>query len=310
MKNLIPILTYALPTVLGLLILFYALSLRRIVPTNVVHIVQRNSKTVSYGVGNIAGNVYYEFPKWLPIWGVAVRILPVSNFEVPLENYSAYDQDRVPFLVDVMAFMHIADTNIAATKVQDYTELKSQLTYIVQGAVRSILAKSKLEEIMEERPKFSKMFTDAVANDLAAWGVAHVKGIELMDVRDAKDSNVIHSIMAKRISGINMESRTEVAKNNKVAEQAELEARKEVALTAADTEKTSGEAQAKSKQAISQEQANEPPNLSRRAGDRTRSSGRSETGAVHRYRLPERRENRYRGRPVQIHRFGANCRPA
>jgi flotillin len=52
-----------------------------------------------------------------------------------------------------------------------------------------------------------------------------------------------------------MESRTEVAKNTKSAEQAELEARKEVALTAADTERISGEAQAKSKQAIGIAQA-------------------------------------------------------
>jgi len=250
MENLIiPSLVYGIPSLVFLLIVIYVFSLRRIVPTNVVHIVQRGNKTVSYGVGK-QSNVYYEFPKWLPKYGVEVRELPVSNFGVDLPKYSAYDKDRVPFEVDVKAFFHIADTNKAAEKVASFQDLLLQLNNVVQGAVRSILAKSKLEQIMEERSMFGQLFTDAVKEDLKSWGVEPIKSIELMDVRDAQGSNVIHQIMAKRISAIDMESRTEVAKNTKIAEQAELEARKEVSITKAETERVSGEAQAKSQQAI------------------------------------------------------------
>lgn len=244
-----PALVYGLPSLFGLILLIYVLSLRRIVPTNVVHIVQRGKDTVSYGVGK-GSNVYYAFPKWLPKLGVEVRELPVSNFDIDLPNYSAYDKDRVPFAVDVKAFFHIADTNKAAEKVASFQELREQLNNVVQGAVRSILAKSKLEEIMEERSIFGERFTESVREDLKSWGVEPIKSIELMDVRDAQGSNVIYQIMAKRISAIDMESRTEVAKNKKTAEQAELEARKEIAITTAQTEKLSGEAQAKSRQAI------------------------------------------------------------
>lgn len=242
-------LIYGVPSLIALMILFYALSLRRIVPTNVVHIVQRGDKTVSYGVGK-GSNVYYEFPKWLPKIGVMVRSLPVSNFDIDLYKYSAYDKDRVPFVVDVKAFFHIADTNQAAEKVESFEELKKQLENVVQGAVRSILAKSKLEEIMEERSIFGVQFTEAVNADLSNWGVASIKNIELMDVRDAEGSSVIGQIMAKRMSAIDMESRTEVAKNTKLAEQAELTARQEIDVTKAETEKIAGEAQAKSLQAI------------------------------------------------------------
>jgi flotillin len=112
-----------------------------------------------------------------------------------------------------------------------------------------------LEEIMEERSVFGERFTESVREDLKSWGVEPIKSIELMDVRDTQGSNVIHQIMAKRISAIDMESRTEVAKNKKIAEQAELEAAKEIAITAAETEKLSGEAQAASKQAIGEAQA-------------------------------------------------------
>jgi flotillin len=215
----------------------------------VVHIVQRGSQTVSYGTKK-SSNVYYEWPGWLPKLGVTVRVLPVSNFDIELKRYEAYDKDRVPFVVDVKAFFHISDTNVAAEKVESFEELKGQLENVVQGAVRSILAKSKLEEIMEERSVFGKQFTEAVNVDLKNWGVEAIKSIELMDVRDADGSQVIHQIMAKRMSAIDMESRTEVAKNQKMAKQAELEAKKEIDVTAAQTEKIAGEAQAQSQQAI------------------------------------------------------------
>lgn len=237
------------PSVILLGIMFYIFSLRRIVPTNVVHIVQRGKQTTSYGVGN-ESNVYYEFPTWVPIIGVEVRVLPVSNFDIELHKYSAYDKDRVPFVVDVKAFFHISDTNKAAQKVESFEELRKQLENVVQGTVRSILAKSKLEEIMEERSLFGDKFTENVKFDLENWGVKAIKNIELMDVRDADGSNVIQQIMAKRMSAIDMESRTEVAKNRKTAQQAELEAQKEIDVTRAETERLAGEAKAKSVQAI------------------------------------------------------------
>jgi flotillin len=240
---------YLVPAIIGIIILIYVLSLRRIVPTNVVHIVQRGDKTVSYGVGK-GSNVYYAFPKWLPKIGVEVRVLPVSNFDIELIKYSAYDKDRVPFVVDVKAFFHISDTNKAAEKVESFEELKKQLENVVQGSVRSILAKSKLEEIMEERSIFGERFTENVKNDLQNWGVEAIKNIELMDIRDSEGSTVIHQIMAKRMSAIDMESRTEVAKNQKLAKQAELEAKKEIDVTTAETERIAGEAQALSKQQI------------------------------------------------------------
>ncbi len=242
-------LVYGVPALFGLIVVLYVLSLRRIVPTNVVHIVQRGNQTVSYGTKK-SSNVYYEWPGWLPKLGVTVRVLPVSNFDIELRRYEAYDKDRVPFVVDVKAFFHIADTNVAAEKVESFEELKGQLENVVQGAVRSILAKSKLEEIMEERSVFGKQFTEAVNADLKNWGVEAIKSIELMDVRDADGSQVIHQIMAKRMSAIDMESRTEVAKNTKLAQQAELMARQEVDVTKAETERIAGEAQAQSQQAI------------------------------------------------------------
>lgn len=226
-------------SILGLMTLLtgiYVLSLRVVVPTNEVHIVQRGNKTISYGKvtkdgeENVNGNVYYRFPEWMPYIGVTFTSLPLSVFSIKLENYEAYDLDRLPFLVDIMAYFRVNDSNKAASRIQNTIELKDQITNIVKGSVRSIMANSKLEDIMSQRSTYGQQFTDSVKEQLKEWGVVAVKNIELMDVRDSRESQVIANIMAKKSSEIEMQSRTEVAMNNKKASEAEIEAQQEIRL--------------------------------------------------------------------------------
>lgn len=110
--------------VLGLLI---AITLRRVVPTNETHIVQSRKKTTSYGKDTENGNVYYEWPSWLPVIGITKVVLPVSVFDISLTAYEAYDIGRVPFIVDIMAFFRINDSNVAAQRVENFAELLQQL---------------------------------------------------------------------------------------------------------------------------------------------------------------------------------------
>lgn len=205
-----------------------SIALRRVVSTNTVHIVQRKRKTVPYGTGQAAGNVYYAWPRWVPYFGVTVIQLPVSNFDLSLKGYEAYDKDRVPFMVDVTAFFRIKDTALGAQRVSSIQELMEQLTLIVQGAVRKVLASDVIDTIMLERSKFGDQFTSEVTEQLAEWGVESVKAMELMDIRDSHDSHVISNIMAKKTSHIEMESRREVANNRQVAETAEISAKQTV----------------------------------------------------------------------------------
>jgi flotillin len=134
--------------------------------------------------------------------------------------------------------------------VENLSELKDHLTGIVQGSVRSIMAKSDLESIMEDRSIYGEQFTQDVRDELAEWGVYPVKNIELMDIQDAKDSNVIVNIMAKKKSEIEKESRVMVAVNMQQAQEAEIEAAKEVEVRKAAASRAAGEAQAKSSQAV------------------------------------------------------------
>jgi flotillin len=225
----IALLSIGVVALLGLATLV-AFFLRRVVSTNEVHIVQSAKKTTSYGKDTGNGNTYYAWPSFLPVIGITKIILPVSVFDLDLAAYEAYDKDRVPFVVDIKAFFRISESAIAAQRVSSFQELHNQLKAIVQGSVRTILASNEIGEIMQGRSKFGTEFTKEVDGQLASWGVATVKSIELMDIRDSRDSHVIKNIMEKKKSHIEMESRTEVALNMQKAQIAEINAKQAVEL--------------------------------------------------------------------------------
>lgn len=210
--------------------LFLAMCFRVVVPTNEVHIVQSGSETKSFGKDTTNGNTYFSWPSWIPFIGITVTVFPTSVFELTLDSYQAYDLDRLPFNVDVTAFFRVDDSNLAAQRVAGFEELEQQLESIVQGAIRVIMASNKLEDIMQGRSKFGDEFTDEVREQLKSWGIAVVKNIEIMDIKDADGSSVIKNIMSKKISMIEMESRTEVAENKKKANMAEQEALRELEI--------------------------------------------------------------------------------
>jgi flotillin len=214
-----------------------------------VHIVQSQRQTTSFGRG-YGSNVYYHWPRWVPWLGITVIELPVSNFSLGLKDYEAYDKDRVPFVVDVVAFFRIKDTGVAAQRVSNVVEMENQLRQIVQGSVRKVLASAVIDTIMLERAQFGQQFTSEVQHVLEEWGVEPVKSMELMDIRDHAGGQVIHNIMAKKISHIEMESRVEVAGNHRAAEIAEIAARQLVEIQRQQAEQVVGERTAAKEQAV------------------------------------------------------------
>src|SRR4029079_13858890 len=138
--------------IVALIMFFWVIALRRVVSVNEVHIVQTRKNTVSYGKG-FESNTYYEWPSKIPMIGLTKVTLPVSNFSINLPEYAAYDKERVPFLVHVMAFFRISDSNTAAQRVASFDELQEQLTAIVQGAVRTVLAGHEIDQIMLDRSR-------------------------------------------------------------------------------------------------------------------------------------------------------------
>lgn len=210
---------------------------RRVVSTNTVHIVQSGKSTVPYGANLPSGNVYYEIPTWVPKLGVSVIKLPVSNFDLSLKDYEAYDKDRVPFLIDVTAFFRISDPVISAKRIKNTEELQHQLGLIVQGAVRKVLASEKIDSIMTQRSTFGDSFSQEVGDQLSEWGIQPVRNMELMDIRDAIGSDVIARIKAKKTSEYEKDSRITVAENNRLAKIAEVENSRQAEVSAVDAER-------------------------------------------------------------------------
>ena len=235
---------YSVPMIVGavviLFIILIPLLFRRVVATNEVHIVQTSKSTTSYGKDTANGNSYYEFPSWIPIIGVTKIVLPVSVFSIKIDGYEAYDVGRLPFMVDITAFFRIKDSNLAAQRVINLKDMELQLTDIIQGSIRSILASKQLEEILQQRSEFGLEFTTAVKEQLQNWGIEPVKNIELMDIRDSRDSKVIFNIMEKKKSEIEKESRMTVAENKKIAEIAEVNAKQETDVKKQEAEKAVG----------------------------------------------------------------------
>jgi len=256
-----------LPLSIGITCFFLLLllmSIRVVVSTNEVHIIQSRKSTKLYSKDSNNGNVYYRFPSCFPIIGISVIVFPTSIFDIELESYDAYDNGRVPFRVDIKAFFRVDDPSVAAQRLSSISEMKNQLVAILQGSVRKILADSDIEEVMAGRGKFGQEFTDEVREQLKEWGIITVKNIEFMDIRDTDTSKVVTNIMEKKKSLIEKDSRVAIAENCKLAQIAEIcavkeadlkkqEALLEVGSKTAVTTQEVGISQEKSKQLILQE---------------------------------------------------------
>ena len=133
MNLIILIILATLAIIIGAIVLigFLALMFRRVVATNEVHIIQSAKNTISYGKDTGNGNTYYEWPSWIPIFGVTKIILPVSVFDINLNSYEAYDKGRVPFIVDITAFFRIKDSNVAAQRVANFEEFRLDLPIFI-----------------------------------------------------------------------------------------------------------------------------------------------------------------------------------
>lgn len=221
-------------------VIFTAIAYRRVVPTNMVHIVQYASKQIAYGKDEAGGNVYYAWPLWIPKFGVNVSSFPVSIFDINLEQYEAYDKGRLPFAVYVKAFFRISDPLAASQRVANFSQLQEQLQGVLQGAVRRILATNELEHIMQDRSSLGAQFTEEVDHQLQEWGVRSVKSIEFMDIHDSANSSVIKNIMAKEQSRIEKESRMAVAVNRQAAQTAEVIAQRDIELSQQDAKEQVG----------------------------------------------------------------------
>jgi len=222
--------------IIFIIFILIAINLRKVVPTNEVHILQNWKSTSIKWKWFEGGNTYYNFPQWVPVVGKSITKLPLYVFDIKLEKYQAYDNGKIPFVVDVTAFFVIKDPELAAKRVANFEELKEQLVEVVKWAVRKTLAQYDIQEIMEARGELGAKFYEEVTNAVKEWWV-ELKNIEFMDISDADGFSVIRNLLEKKRKTIETESEKEVALKDKEREIVEAEARKEAEVKRIEAEK-------------------------------------------------------------------------
>lgn len=225
-------------------VLIIAMLWRSVVPQDQVHIVNTAKKSKPYGdqksVGEKEvdgqtvrsfGNVYYQFPHWIPIVGVVVKRLTLNVFQVNLDNYPSYDQNKVPFMVDFKSWFIIDNPLVAAKRIKDMNELEAQLQEMLQGIVRKTMAGRTIKEIMESRSELRDTFVREVGEQCRDWGVK-LNSIEFTDIRDmdGDEFRVIDDIKRVQSSAIEKERRIAEADNEKYARLSEIQNKKEADL--------------------------------------------------------------------------------
>lgn len=225
-------------------IILTIISWRVVVPTDEYHIIQSANKTIEYGRGKPAGNVYYNVPSFIPKFGITRKVMSAVIFDVMINRYEAFDKGRVPFYVDIAGFFRIEDASVASQKVSSLEELHQQLQAIVASVARTILAKMDINEVLESRAELGDMFMSEISQNIAAFGLVCTKNVELMKIYDVENSSIISNIQKKRESEIDRDAKIAIAQNIQKAESEKIEAARIVALKEAQKQEEVGKKQA------------------------------------------------------------------
>jgi len=222
--------------IIAIVFIIIAINLRKVVPTNEVHILQKWKRTITKWKWFDQWNVYYNFPQWVPWFGISVTKLPLYVFDIKLETYQAYDNGKIPFDVDVTAFFVIKDPELAAKRVANFDELRDQLKEIVKWSIRKTLSQYDIQKIMEARWDLATKFYEEITQAVKEWWV-DLKNIEFMDIVDAEWFEVIRNLLEKKRKAIEAESKNEVSKRNRDIEIVEAQAKKEAEVKKIENEK-------------------------------------------------------------------------
>lgn len=221
-----------------LILIYYIVTLRKIVPPNAADVVVNvKGGRIYSGDQTVTASqkpepVYYQWPAWLPFLGVTVRRMPLNIIEIPIKNFETFAKGNPRFTVDVSVYCKITDVNEAARRFPEIpgspiTEsFRKGIQEIVIGAVRTATANYNIEDIIAKREELASVVKSELETDFKKWG-CEITNVAFVSIRDPDDdsSTVVFDISNKKEAEINATSRMEVANRKRQAEIAEAEAR-------------------------------------------------------------------------------------
>ena len=100
----------------------------------------------------------------------------IITYTVPLQK--GLTRDNIPVQVDAIVFYQVVDCRAAITKVDNFHKA-TQLS--ARSAIRDMVGKSQLDELLAERDKIGKVLSSHIAGFTSQWGVT-VISVEVKDV--------------------------------------------------------------------------------------------------------------------------------
>ncbi len=250
---------------LGITLIPWALSLKRIVPPKYADVVTGSKGAKVYSVDpEVAGTtepqtVYYEWPAWIPRIGVTVRRMPMTIIEVPIKHYKTFAKGNARFVADVSVYCKVFNVLEAAKRfpgktLEDFIE---GIKEIVVSAVRITTANFTVEEVIAHREKVADRIELEIKDDFEKWGV-QLTNVAIIDIKDPDDeegsSTVVHDISAKKEAEINSISRKEIAQKMREAEIVEAENREKAETRKLEADEKIGVRDQAKEQQIAKEQ--------------------------------------------------------
>jgi len=188
------------------LTIFILLALWKRVPQNKAAVVTGRKKKIISGKGGLV----------IPLLE-RVDMISLENIKIPLNIDRAISSQGVPVTVKSVAVVKVkSDDESIYSAVEQFfrgatdktaAEIATQSSYVLVGKLREIIAKMTVEEIYQDKDKFSSEVQENAAISLAEMGL-EIKAFTVMDLEDA--NGYLDALGRKRIS--------EVKRDAKIAE--------------------------------------------------------------------------------------------
>ena len=105
----------------------------------------------------------------------------IITYVIPSQR--ALTKDNIPVDVDAIIFYQVVDENAAVLNVDSYHEA-TRLS--ARAAVRDMVGKSTLDELLSERDKIGRIIRDHISQFAGKWGMS-VLSVEIKDVIVSKE---------------------------------------------------------------------------------------------------------------------------
>ena len=165
-------------------------------------------------------------------------VISLENIKIPLDISNALSSEGVPVMVKSVAVVKVkSDKESIYSAVEQFfrgntdktaAEIATQSSYVLVGKLREIIAKMTVEEIFQDKDKFSSEVQENAAIALAEMGL-EIKAFTVMEIDD--QNGYLVALGRKRISEVKRD-----------AQIAEAEAERETVVKTAEANRRGAEA--------------------------------------------------------------------